>query len=209
MTKGNKQMTKGIKMRKGFFKRVFGATALVLMTLALLGPHVALADSEQVDDDLAVSGNQNIVSPTANIGSTVTVEGDVAIRFSSGGNHVPVGTLVTFTPDTHLSVMPAGWSASTETVTIPSGWGTTRTEVGTTGKVTFPVTSSTASNTYSAKWTATTDYGNELTGAPALTINLTVNNPLTAPVLTLPANIGNVQATSSAGAGSHFHCVRH
>lgn len=132
----------------------------------------ALADQQGVDNDLATSGNQNIVNLTVAPGATVETEGQIVITWS-GGNHVAANSNIEFAVIPSQTNLPTGRTVTNATVPIPSPWSNGMSAFDT-SYVSFTAPSVAGFYPYTVKWASTTDYGNKLTGAPALVINLTV-----------------------------------
>src|SRR3989339_1657336 len=147
------------------------------MVLLLALPLTVLADKQEVDSDLGAPGNQNIVDlGTVVPGAALNTSGQLVISYS-GGNHLSAGDVVTFVDaGGGQTTLPAGYySVSPVTVTVPTPW-TSGGTVGGTSTVSFTAPAEDGSYLYTVKW-ATADYGNKLTGAPALVINLAVVSP--------------------------------
>ena len=85
------------KGNSGLLRRasaLLAALALVIVPVISM-TSIALADQKQVDNDLATTGNQNIVNIAAAAGATVNTSGQVVINYS-GRNHLDPGTNVSF-----------------------------------------------------------------------------------------------------------------
>jgi hypothetical protein len=154
------------------------AIVVLILAVGLLIPSVAFADQQQVDNDIALSGNQNIVDLTAAPGATVDTSAQIVIQ-RSGNNHLTAGTAVTFVDaDGGQTTLPSGYSVANLQLTVPDPWNTNGQEVAGWSAISFTAPATPGSYSYTVKWTTTVDYGNKLTGGPALAINLTVSSAL-------------------------------
>lgn len=160
-----------------FRRRLTRALAFTAAT-SLVVTAVALADSQTVDNDLAAAGLQNTVSLTATAGATVNTSAQLVIE-RSGRNHLPDGEKVTLAVATTQTTLPdaPAYSVSSVELTIPSPWDTNGQTVAGTSSITFAAPATPGSYTYTVKWAPTKDFGNQLTGGPAFTIDLTVEEP--------------------------------
>jgi amidase len=152
---------------------VVGAFALA----ALLAAGLARADQALVDNDLALPGNQNVVSLTAQPGDTVETSGQVVVRWS-GNRHLAPGDTLTFTADPAATTLPAGYVVAPVTLTVPAAWGPGSSVSGLSA-ISFSAPAA-GQYQYTVKWrpqaAASTCAGPPcLTGGSGLVINLTVN----------------------------------
>ncbi|MBI4284021.1 MAG: HYR domain-containing protein [Chloroflexi bacterium] len=173
------------------------ATTLAV-SLSLLSVAPVLADQQVVDNDLLTSGNQNIVNLSAPPGAVVNTSGQIVIQYQ-GGNHLAAGTVVTLVADATQTTLPAGYSVASVSLTIPTPWASNVTQPAGTSAVSFTAPITPGSYSYTVKWKSTVDYGNKLTGAPALTINLVVTAPVIPLSLTAPADV-TVEGNTTGGA---------
>jgi len=157
-------------------KKVLFTVLTVILTVGLLLPTVVLADQQEVDNDIASAGNQNIVDLTAAPGATVNTSAQIIVT-RSGGNHLSPGDPLTFTVTAAQTTLPAGYSVGDVNGTTPSTWDTDPN--GTVyaagwSAISFTAPATAGPYSYVVKWEETHGYGNKLTGAPAFNINLTV-----------------------------------
>lgn len=188
--------------------RSLGGLAVgLVMSLAMAG--AVFADQQGVDNDLASSGNQNI-SAQGMFGGAATITDSATIVVAySGNNHVPVGTVVTFTLDTHQSIvtetvsgavthLPAS-AATSVTLTVPADWGPGSLVSGVSA-ISFAAPAASGSYRADLKWSPSASPAidrNDLTGAPAYTITFAVD--ATPPTLSLPGTT-TAEATGPSGA---------
>ena len=183
--------------------RKFGLGALLIgLCLAFALPLTALADQERVDNDLVLTGNQNIAAINVPPGTPVAQDAQLAIKYS-GGNHLPVGTTVTFVVVPSQTTIPAPYTVTPVSITIPAGWGTTVTEVSGWSHISFNAPTVTTLTALTVKYLETVSYGNKLTGAAAFVFNVAANADTTPPVITVPSAAG-AEATSPAGAAVSY-----
>src|SRR6266508_1535820 len=98
---------------RGFTRAVVAALSFVL----LVTPY-ALADSLQIDgDNLAPVANQDLAFGTVCLGQTTT-KGVLFVIAKNGSTHFANGAAVTVAPTS----VPGGFSASSETITMPATW---------------------------------------------------------------------------------------
>ncbi len=177
--------------------RLLGGLALAVAVLVAL-PMSAVADQQQVDNDLVLSGNQNIVSLGAvPAGGPVLVNAQVVVNYS-GGNHLAPGTVLTLTDGNQSqwevetspgvwgpTTAPTGWAVLPAFVALPGVWTSGSIAVSAPhGAVAFNAPASGGNYRFVAKWAPTVAYGNQLTGAPNLVILFTV--PAAPPVVPTP-----------------------
>jgi hypothetical protein len=162
-----------------------GRWSLIVGTLiaALIVSAVASADQQQVDNDLASAGLQNVRNlGTVAGGSTVDTSGQIVI-VRSGGNHLAAGDVVTLSDaGSGQTTLPAGYTVDGVAVTVPSPWNTNGLDVAGTSNISFTAPTTPGNYSYSVKWSASgpsciTASPSCLTGSPALTINFTVEAP--------------------------------
>ena len=96
------------------------AAGIVLAAAVVVG--VANADQALVDNDLALPGNQNVVSLSAQPGDTAETSGQIVVRWN-GNRHLAPGDTLTFTADPAATTLPAGYVVAPVTLTIPAAWG--------------------------------------------------------------------------------------
>jgi hypothetical protein len=164
--------------RRGRWSLIVGTLIAALMVSA-----VASADQQQVDNDLASVGLQNVTNlGTVAGGSTVNTSGQIVIS-RSGGNHLAAGDVVTFSDaGGGQTTLPAGYTVDSVAVTVPNPWNTNGQTVAGTSSISFAAPTTPGSYSYSVKWggsgpSCITASPSCLTGSPALTINLTVEAP--------------------------------
>jgi hypothetical protein len=138
-------------------------------------------DSQKVDNDLAASGNQNVVNLMASPGATVNTSGQIVIE-RTGMNHLASGNQVTFSVIAAQTTLPAGYSVATVMLTVPTPWDTNGQTVAGTSNIAFTAPSTPGNYTYDVKWSASgptciTASPSCLTGSPALVVNLQVTAP--------------------------------
>lgn len=171
-------------------RRALAILLAATVGLACFSVTGAWADQQQVDSDLATGNPDNHHSGT--VGVPQTVSSHLKINYS-GGNHLDAGTQVVFVFDPQTSTnVPEGTVVPSVTVTVPSGWGTTNTVAS--QAFSLAVTPS-AAGVITVKWTSVVDFGNRLTGTPAL--NITV---ATAPVGPSTANTAPALGTAALDA---------
>ncbi len=182
-------------LKRGF--SLLAVLALIIVPVVSM-TSVAFADQQQVDNDLASSGNQNIVNISAVAGETVSTNAQIVINYS-GNNHLAAGANVTFSVIAAQTNLPSGYSVAPVTLTVPTPWSSGGIVSGTSA-VSFTAPADAGTHSYTVKWGTSEDYGNSLTGAPALVINLgvTPSEPpspadITAPVVTptVTGTLGN------------------
>lgn len=191
---------------------------VVLVSFLGLSVGVASADQQDLDGDFVTPGIQNVITAGVLTGGTVSTSARLQINWS-GGNHLIPGTTVNFVVDTQQSgiqtALPGGGfgqltglpglTVGGSSITVPTNWVKGGVAVaGATSAVSFPAPATAGSYQVVVKWKPTVDYGNALTGARALNINLSVTSPVpvdtTPPEFVLaPADVTH-EATSAAGA---------
>ena len=156
-------------------KVLFTLVALILaIGLALPMATPALADLQQVDNDIYSPGLQHVVNLSAAAGAMVNTSAQIIVT-RSGGNHLSVGDPLIFTDNTSYTNLPVGYTVSDVSGTVPSPWDTNGLEyaVGSSG-ISFTAPATLGSYTYHVKWDETHNYGNKLTGGDNFVIKLEV-----------------------------------
>jgi hypothetical protein len=169
--------TKGqIQKRRKYksMKRLSISVLAVLLSVMLVFPVAVLADLQEIDNDIASAGNQNTVSITAAAGDTVSTSAQIIIT-RYGNKHLSVGDPVDFVVETAQTTLPTGYTVSSVSGSIPSPWDLNGLvyAVGW-SSITFTAPATPGNYSYAVKWQETHAYGNKLTGGPAFTINLKV-----------------------------------
>jgi len=158
-------------------KKLVSLLFIAILVVSLLFPALAMADQQQVDNDIASPGNQNILNLTAAPGAIINTSGQITVTRSSGGNHLSAGDPLDFVVTPSQTTLPVGYSVSSVSGTIPSTWDTdpngTVYAVGW-SDITFTAPATPGNYSYVVKWEETHNYGNKLTGGDALVINLAV-----------------------------------
>ena len=96
---------------------------LFLAVISLLCPAVVLADQQEVDNDIASTGLQNIITLAGAPGATVNVSGQIIVT-RSGGNHLTPGSALNFVVTPSQTTLPLGYSVSSVSGTTPGTWAT-------------------------------------------------------------------------------------
>jgi len=191
-------------------KRIVISVLAVLLSIILVFPAAVLADQQEIDNDIASAGNQNIVNLTVAAGDIVNASAQIIVT-RSGGNHLSVGDPIDFVVVTAQTTLPTGYSVSSVSGSIPSPWNVNGLiyAVGW-SDITFTAPATPGSYSYSVKWEETHAYGNKLTGAPAFNINLTVEEQgggqadVEAPTVTITVSDTII---SEADAGGTFDVI--
>jgi hypothetical protein len=105
--------------------KIFATIAVVTAAFVVALGAVALADLQQVDNDFSTSGLQNShdfgsVSP----GQALSTTAQVAINYQ-GNTHLSAEDVVPFDVSAGQTDLPAGYSVSSVSITIPSPWNAT------------------------------------------------------------------------------------
>ena len=155
-------------------KVLFTLVALILaIGLALPMATPALADLQQVDNDIYSPGLQHVVNLSAEAAATVNTSAQIIVT-RSGGNHLSVGDPLTFTDNTSYTNLPVGYTVSDVSGTVPSPWDTNGLEYAVWSDISFTAPATLGSYTYHVKWDETHNYGNKLTGGDNFVIKLEV-----------------------------------
>jgi hypothetical protein len=189
-------------------RRLLAAVAAVA-TFGTAGVGAALADQLAFDGDGLLPFGGSNASVTACTTAPTTFDVIIAAQRKGNANSGGVfkdGSTVSVT----FSSATAGMSAtlSDSTITIPSGWETSSTNVVSTdtvtATVTLPAQSRAASGTVAFAYSGSNSTGATVSGTSSIQVSWTMRTcDQTAPVLSLPSDL-NAEATSAGGATVDF-----
>jgi hypothetical protein len=162
------------EIREKLMRKILYLLMTMLLVVGVLLPALAVADQQEVDGDIYIPGEQHVVNLSAEAGATVNTGAQIIVT-RSGGQHLSVGALLTFTDDTSYTDLPAGYSVGNVSGTVPSPWDTNGLvwEVGW-SDISFTAPATPGNYTYHVKWNDTPDQGNKLTGGDNFVIKVDV-----------------------------------
>jgi hypothetical protein len=168
-------------------KQKFSMAMSLAVILAMLLTSFALADGYSVDNDVFSPGNQNSDTLSAAPGATVNSSADIVVDWQ-GQKHLSPNTAISFSVDAQKTDLPAGYSVSTVSSSVPGDWDdTTDYFIVGASSISFTAPSVPGSYTYTVKWMNTQDTclpgdnGCLSGGADAFTIYLTVTGHTNTP----------------------------
>src|SRR5215212_6281409 len=105
-------------------KNKFSVAMSLAVILAMLLTSLALADGYSVDNDIFYPGNQNSISLSSGPGAPVNTSAHIIVDFQ-GSKHLSAGSNISFSVSSAQTTLPAGYSVSTVSSTVPSNWNDT------------------------------------------------------------------------------------
>lgn len=105
-------------------KNKFSIAMSLAVILSMLLTSLALADGYSVYNDIFYPGNQNSVSLSAAPGATVNTSAHIIVDFQ-GSKHLVPGSSISFSVNAAQTTLPAGYSVSTISTSMPSNWNDT------------------------------------------------------------------------------------